>query len=610
MIPRRVFLIAYACSGLAGLIYQVNWTRLLTLFMGHSAAAASTVVAAFMGGLGGGALLGARFIPRLTPHQALYVYVGLESLVLVAALLLPVELASLTPLLSWSYGDGAAGPLFPMVRLLVCLTLVLIPALALGATFPAAVRWFANNPEHPGRPAGELYAANTIGAATGAVAAGFVLIPALGISGTTLVGVAGSSVAIILGLVVASRFAGPMPAAGPSRSRARRPRVQESQRPQRRWLAVTVLALTGFATLTGEIAWTRTLSMIIGPTTYAFAATVTAMIAGIALGSVCGAWLAGRVRQPAVWLAAVLAGSAIANTWASSLAGSYVPRLVAEQFVRAPLPLNQLVTAHASLIAMLILPAAIGLGIAFPLALEIAGHADPSGGAGKEDSTTGRLGIVYGVNTLAGVIGSLTAGFVLIPLFGLQNTLRSVSGVLAVGGLVAAVWGTQARQRLIAASVPAASVFVALMWSPGWDRELLASGVYKYSPHVQESANLEPADLFKAGTLLYYREGAASTVSVKRLAGTVSLSIDGKVDASSSGDMLTQKLLAHMPLLLHSDPRDVLIIGLGSGVTLASALVHPVILVLMSSRFRRRSSRRRATSPTRRAPRLGIRGRV
>ncbi len=107
-----------------------------------------------------------------------------------------------------------------------------------------------------------------------------------------------------------------------------------------------------------------------------------------------------------------------------------------------------------------------------------------------------------------------------------------------------------------------------------WDRDLLASGIYKYATHVPPGVEVEAG--LTAGTLLYYRDGAASTVSVRRRTGTVSLAIDGKVDASNAADMLTQKTLAHLPLLLHPNPRDVLIIGLGSGVTLASALVHPI----------------------------------
>ena len=159
-------------------------------------------------------------------------------------------------------------------------------------------------------------------------------------------------------------------------------------------------------------------------------------------------------------------------------------------------------------------------------------------------------------------------------MLGLQQTLQIVSGLLVAAGVVVIVWGrlSDAARAVNAAVLGVAIVLVA--WSPPWDRELLASGVYLYAPYVAKDLDLEA--LLKAGNLLYYREGAAATVSVKRLTGTVSLAIDGKVDASNRSDMLTQKLIAHLPLLLHDGPRQVCIVGLGSGVTLASALRHPV----------------------------------
>jgi spermidine synthase len=120
----------------------------------------------------------------------------------------------------------------------------------------------------------------------------------------------------------------------------------------------------------------------------------------------------------------------------------------------------------------------------------------------------------------------------------------------------------------------AAVALASVIWTPRWDRELLASGVYKYAPYVADNLDVETA--LEAGTLLYYRDAAAAAVSVKRLAGVLSLAIDGKVDASTGSDMLTQKALAHLPLLLHPEPRDVFLLGLGSGVTLASALLHSV----------------------------------
>ena len=194
---RWLFLLAYACSGLAGLIYEVSWTRLLTLYIGHTTAAASAVVAAFLGGLALGAGAGGAIASRLSPRRSLQVYIALELAVVVLALLLPLELAALKPLLRWAYGDGAPGLLFPTVRVLSCLVMVFIPALALGATFPMAIRWYAHDAAEPARQSSALYFVNTVGAAVGSLLAGFVLIPALGIAGTTRVGMAATVVAAI-----------------------------------------------------------------------------------------------------------------------------------------------------------------------------------------------------------------------------------------------------------------------------------------------------------------------------------------------------------------------------------------------------------------------------
>ncbi|MEO8679486.1 MAG: spermine synthase, partial [Vicinamibacterales bacterium] len=108
-----LFLLAYACSGLAGLIYEVSWTRLLTLYIGHTTAAASAVVAAFLGGLAVGAWAGGAIASRLSPRRSLHTYIGLELAVAVFAIVLPFELNALTPVLRWAYADGAPGVLFP-----------------------------------------------------------------------------------------------------------------------------------------------------------------------------------------------------------------------------------------------------------------------------------------------------------------------------------------------------------------------------------------------------------------------------------------------------------------------------------------------------------------
>jgi spermidine synthase len=583
MIRKRSFVLIYACSGLAGLIYQVTWTRLLTLYMGHTVAAVTTVVATFMGGLAVGALIGGRITKRLTRRKALYGYAAAEAIAALTAVALPFVLGSLEPIVSAAYADGAAPIVFPLTRVLLCVAVLLIPTAALGASFPLAISWYADASVHAGHGAGTLYAANTIGATLGAVAAGFVLLPALGNSGTLLVAIVTSIIAIAAALVLAYRpgDAGTHELLPPStpkqrqqagrRERAARqqpapPMVTTWARSATSYVAPFVLLATGFSTLMYEIAWTRVLSLLAGPTTYSVAATLAMIIAGIAVGSTIGTLIAARTRIPHVWIGVTLAATALAIAWTTSFVGSSVPRLVAEQLARSASISPHLTTSNVLLMALLIVPAAVGVGVSFPLALSLA----PT----TERTAAARVGVLYAVNTVASVAGTLVAGYAAIPLLGVEGTLKLVSALLLATALVVTAVAVTPAWGRIATLAAAAGSLAILVGGPSWDRPLLASGVYKYAAFLR--SHVDPEAALTAGDLLYYRDGAASTVSVKRLTGTLSLSIDGKVDASTGSDMLTQKLLAHLPLLLHPNPRQVLIIGLGSGVTAGAALTHPI----------------------------------
>src|SRR5688572_23252948 len=182
MPTERWLLAAFACSGLAGLVYEIAWTRLLTLHLGHTTAAVSTVTAAFMGGLGLGAALGSRFAPRLSRQRALWTYVLLELAVVLASFAIAPSLRLLAPMFAWAYGEDGSGSLFSMVRVASSFAMLLVPGIALGATFPMAVRVAVAGPPRPGWAAGRLYAVNTAGAAIGSLAAGFFLIPLLGLT--------------------------------------------------------------------------------------------------------------------------------------------------------------------------------------------------------------------------------------------------------------------------------------------------------------------------------------------------------------------------------------------------------------------------------------------
>src|SRR5262245_23730552 len=168
----RWLLAALACSGFAGLVYEIAWTRLLTLHLGHTTAAISTVTAAFMSGLGIGGALGGRIAPRLNTRDALRAYALLEAVVVLSAMSIPRILSLLVPVFAWAYGEAGGASVFSIVRIACAFALLFVPSVALGATFPIAVRVAVASATRPGGPAGRLYGANTAGAAIGSLAAG------------------------------------------------------------------------------------------------------------------------------------------------------------------------------------------------------------------------------------------------------------------------------------------------------------------------------------------------------------------------------------------------------------------------------------------------------
>ncbi|MBP7778112.1 MAG: fused MFS/spermidine synthase [Acidobacteria bacterium] len=573
--PPRWFLLVYALSGGAALVYEVAWTRLLTLSLGHGVAAASTVLAAFMGGLAIGAAVAGPVSDRLPRARAMRVYAGLEVAIAVLALAMPVGLAAMEPLLSRAYADGAGGAAFPLLRLLTSVLLVALPAVAMGATFPVVARWYVPDAAAATRDAGALYAANTAGAAVGALVTGFVLLPTLGLRATTWTGVALNLFVAVVAWRLASapapgisEHATPAPSAAPVRRAGKSGRAGAGKASPalvaRPWLAALAMATSGFLSLGLQIVWSRLLAQVLGPTTYAFSLVVAIFIVGLAIGALAGRRLAVRARHPvsglsaAIGLAVLFAAAAVWTVDDGLRAMAAVVSAPDETFESVLLRQMLLVTAW-------LLPLAVALGCAFPFAIRT--------GTGNDDSLGADLGLIYAFNTIGAIAGALAAGFVIIPALGLHGSLQGLGVGAAVAALAVLVAGRATGAGRAVGLAAGAAALVASVALPRWDQALFTSGAYKYASAM--SGDALQVSLW-AGYLAYYKEGATATVAVRQAAGTTSLSIDGKVDASNAGDMLTQRLLAHVPLLLHPNPKTVAVLGLGSGVTLGSALTHPV----------------------------------
>jgi spermidine synthase len=544
----QFLLLLFFISGVCGLIYEVIWTRLFIVVIGNTVFSVSAVLTVFMAGLAAGSRLAGKVIDR-KPVRLVRTYALLEAGIGVYNLLLPLLLMLANPLFGALY-ESAFNSFFILTlgRLLIVLLLLIIPATLMGATLPILIRFYVENIATVGTQAGRVYTANTWGAAVGTAAAGFLLIPYFGVNVSLYLTVALSlAIAAIAWLfsrtqdTIATSF------------------EVDSERPGPRVVLIAMM-LSGFAALIDEVAWTRVLSLVVGPTTYAFTLMLTSMITGLGLGAALGSRLA-RKRNISLstfaWIELIVAATSLAvipllgrmPVWIGTIVTKYVEQFGVIQMVE-----------FSIFFGLMLIPTTF-LGMTFPIASRL--YAKSNSLLGTEVSA------IYGFNTIGGILGSLAAGFLLIPLIGSQWALIVASFINAGAALVLAPPPRQWMPAIAAILVLSASFLI-----PRWDPELMSSGAYKYAPYYKAQADLE--SMLKSGDLAYFKEGATTTVSVRRHRGETSLAIDGKVDATDSGDMTTQKMLGHLPLLLSDAAKHVAIIGLGSGVTAGAALRYPI----------------------------------
>ncbi len=542
--------LAILLSGFASLTYQIVWVRRFAVVLGTTNAAVTVVLAMFLGGLGLGALLAGRSGGRLGASRLARRFLLLELGAAGLALGLPLYLAGTLPLVR-----AVASPEGALAPTAVFAALFLLPAATLmGATLPtltALTRRIGDRGE--AGAAGWLYAANTAGALFGSVAAARLLIPELGLSGSTLCGIVAN---VAAGVLVFARF---------GRTPAPRP-IDAVRTPWFGGRAMLpfggIAALSGFAAMAAEIGWARLAALLFGPTIYTFACVVASVILGVALGSAAAGRLADRSRAVRSWLAVVQLGGAAASAavaWFGSRLVLPIGELIAGNAADVPHLLNLQFLGTA---AVLLVPG-LAFGATFPLA--VAGAAATGKDAGSE---AGRAtGAIYATNAGGNVLGALAAGFLLIPWFGIEAAL--LAAVLAQ--LLAALLAAPRVLTLALSGALGAAGFGA---TASWDWEALSGGLYRVAPQMEAARH---RDFLLKGRLRFLDQGASATVSVKEVAGELSLAIDGKVDATDGADMLTQRMLAHLPLLLHPAPDAVFIVGHGSGVTAGSALRHPAV---------------------------------
>ncbi|MFC2075701.1 fused MFS/spermidine synthase [candidate division KSB1 bacterium] len=537
-----VFLILFFLSGTSGLVYEVVWNRLLVTVFGSTVYATSTILAAFMGGLSLGSFLFGRRVDKIRNPLALYGFV--EVGIALFALAFPYLNQALLLLYGQIYrGLNPEFAIFSIIRFLLVFIVLMVPTCLMGGTLPVLSRHFASRQKLAGKRIGWLYGINTTGAVVGSFAAGFILVELGGLELTTRLAAGLNLFVGLVSLALSRRVRVVQPEA----VAAEKPDGEQEAAPVRidrnllRLLLVTI-GISGLTAIAYEVVWSRALVFLFTTHIYAFSIMLTTFLAGIALGSLFYSVVLDKRIDP-------LRGFAYMELGIGLLAIVSLPLMAMLPGLNAALESWLKVSSLGSWTAvkfieafMIMIGPTLLMGAAFPAVTRV--YAENFGRIGRS------VGSVYAWNTVGGVIGSLAAGFLLIPTLGIGRTVA----LMASGNLLIAVFVLTFRQKSkntvrIRAAVVAFSVLLVAFW-PG----NILHPLYEFS---------EPG-----GEIVYGDEGPAGTVTVHRYPDYKVISIDGANVAGT--DLLlrtTQKLQAHIPALLSKSPKKVLQIGFGSGET-------------------------------------------
>jgi spermidine synthase len=567
--------VLFIISGATGLMYQIAWFKYLSLFLGNTTYAQTIVLATFMGGLAIGASLWGRRVDAA--RSPLMLYSGLEFFIGVYCILYPLFLFVIKSLfvsaVHWlNLPSDSASVLF--LKLLASILTLLPPTIFMGGTLPVLVRFVSHSVEESGKNVATLYFLNSFGAVVGSILGGFFFIPMVGLQATvTSAGIVNVLIAGVA-FIISRKSAGLLPGEVTVQAEP-----AESSVPDRTIaLAVGVAGISGLAAMIYEVTWVRLLIPVLGSSTYSYTLMLVAFISGITIGSLIIGTRIGRLRNlvGALALCQILIGISMALMLPLYGRIPYVFWLIGSMITRSDATYPIYLTMQFLIGFTIMIVPTVFLGMSLPLASRI---------ATRSVVVLGRsVGTVFSVNTLGTVIGSLAAGLVLIPLIGVRHAIEvGLLLNLACGIALALFDGRSTRVRKYALS-GLGLLFGCLTFVVGsdWNQMVTLSGVFRQfgRGRTPPSSYAEFEQISRSNRVLFYKEGVSATIGVLEYPGTTGsqnvLLINGKVDASSEGDLPTQVLLGQVPMLFHPSPDTVLVIGFGSGVTAGSVLTHPV----------------------------------
>ena len=591
-IMRSLFLgliyLMFFLSGAAALIYQVVWVRSLTLIFGGSHLAVTAVLSIFMAGLAIGGYAIGKYVDHVSKPLRLY---GLLELGIALFAVVFMGLMRLYPSIYVPLAQGKDDAHFYLlfVRVLFSVIALIIPTTLMGGTLPVLSRFISSQPKDLRTYLSFLYGVNTFGAVFGALAGGFFFLRFYTVSTTLQVAILSNALIGLAALLLQDKAATVLAPNAPALEAKdasfkaestdfSQPKSVENVISSR--LVLWGIGVSGFCALGYEVLWSRILTIVVGASVYSFTTMLVAFLAGIALGSEAYgllpkflkikdkgigrsiSWFGGV--QVIIGVTALLVTIYIRDIPANSirLQNYFLGMGIGSFGVRG--------WSNFTLAFFYMVVPAFFMGVAFPLAGRV--HAEHRKGVG------GAVGEILAYNTLGAILGAAVSGYVMIYLFGIERSLQMLTVVNIGFGLLVLLSKTNIRivNWGMAGLTVAALLFLALNQNTlrMWDMKYFA--IFRSN---QPEAFRTPEMIREAvenTEVLYYGEGVEAIVSsIKIKGGKQSFITNGRIEASSHLQALQcQFTLGHLPMLLNKNPRNVLVVGLGSGMTLGATSVH------------------------------------
>ncbi len=544
----------FFASGISGLMYQIVWLRILSRTTGVSIHATATVVAAFMAGLALGSFILGKFVDKR--NDPLRIYALLELCVAATVFLIPYAFEGSVPFYQFLYQWSNENVVITALGMgIVSFITLLIPTALMGGTLPVMTTFLVRKDHLLGKNLSMLYGLNTLGAVTGVLLSSFLLIGFFGERATTYIGITINVLVAIVALYVFRKDSKVAPTEKASEEELD-PAAQSmsSYSTGTRTFVLLAFLMSGFTSIAYEVIWTRQLILFLENSIYAFSAMLAVFLGGVSLGSLAINRFVDRLKNPLT-----LFGVLELAIGFISVLNLYLFDPIDSFFVDRSLSIIPPFIATV----ILVFPMTFIFGMILP----VAGRCY----AANLDKTGSLVGRLYGFNTVGCILGSLLAGFLLIPMIGSTKTVIVLAAFNLVLGL--ALLRLEPKRSAISkwAFAPACAIFaVPIISMAGVDPFL--STIEKRIQEGRLLVNFRNPDLGPTAKIFFNKEGIEGTVTAFGWGKLKQLWING----IGMTDLSTEtKLMAHLPMMFAKDPKELLVVCFGMGTTVKSGVIYP-----------------------------------